>query len=324
MAKFFLSWALAIGFCSLSATETTSKNCTASACSLSADRLCPWEPKPELIGVSHTEGKGLGYSRGYSSLDLFLSQPLCQRRLIPFLDLRGHIFNDGKYAANAGLGLRWLSERFKQIWGFNAFYDYLQTSQRPYNQVSAGLEALGENWDARLNGYLPVGHKKKNIYRFFYEDLSLEGFLLEAREQFAMRGFDSEIGYRFCKTRYFDLHVGAGPYYYWGSSAKTPNAFRKAHRHATGGRISAEVAFMNYVFLDGYVGYDSLFRWTGQGTLTLRFPFDLTFTKKSCSKSTYCLKERLYRPVEHNEIIVIDSCNRFSTNPAVLDPEHKP
>jgi hypothetical protein len=296
-----------------------------------AEKSCPppakkiKDPLPEHISGRHTEGKGLGYSKGYTSLDLFLSQPFSQRRSVPFLDLRGHIFNDGKYAANAGLGFRYLYEHFQQIWGINAFYDYFQTSQRPYNQVGVGLEVLAEHWDARVNGYIPVGHKQTNIYRFHYEDLSLDNFLLVAREQFAMRGVDSEVGYRFCKTRYFDFHVGAGPYYYWGTSAKTENAFRETRRQAIGGRIKAQIGIMNYLFLDGYVGYDSLFRWTGQGTITLSLPFNFTVrTKKNCSNISYCLKERLFRPVSRNEIVTIDSCNRTSTDPDVLDPENKP
>ncbi|MES2121269.1 MAG: inverse autotransporter beta domain-containing protein, partial [Chlamydiota bacterium] len=197
------------------------------------------DPQPEHISVSHTEGKGLGYSKGYSSLDLFLSQPFCYKHYVPFLDLRGHIFNDGKYAANAGLGLRWLNRRCSLIWGGNAFYDYLQTSHFHYNQVSVGLEALGKNWDARLNGYLPVGRKNTNIYRLSYDNLSPGGFLVEAREQLAMKGFDSEVGYDFCKTRFLQVRVGAGPYYYWGSSAATENAFRSTTKHAFGGRLSA-------------------------------------------------------------------------------------
>jgi len=33
-----------------------------------------------------------------------------------------------------------------------------------YNQVSLGLESLGERWDFRANGYLPVGDKKSRLF----------------------------------------------------------------------------------------------------------------------------------------------------------------
>jgi hypothetical protein len=298
------------------------------------------DPRPEHLNASHTEGKGLGYSKGYSSLDLFLSQPFHNRTAVPFLDLRGHIFNDGKYAANAGLGFRYLSHRYKQVWGINAVYDYLQGARRDYNQVGGGLEALGENWDARMNFYIPVGGKRKNIYRFEYKNfgsmtiegdpflgldaLTISGFGLKAREQFALKGIDSLFGYRFCKKKFGELHVGAGPYYYWGSSSKTKNVFSSTTKHAFGGRLAMRVSFLDYLILEGVGSYDVIFKWCGQGTVTLNLPFDFTFKLKKSTKSSYCLQKRLYEPVWRNEIVAVDSLNRFTNDPRVLDPDFNP
>lgn len=304
------------------------------------------KPRPEHISISHTEGKGLGYSKGYSSLDLFLSQPFSNRTLVPFLDLRGHIFNDGKYAANAGMGFRILSECRKEVWGINAIYDYFQTSRRPYNQVGGGLEVLGEKWDARINFYVPVGHTRTNIYRFEYEDfgnltiegdptlglddLTISGFGLTAREQFALNGIDSLFGYRFCKKSFGEVHVGAGPYFYWGSSGKTQNAFRSVHKHTFGGRVALGISIFDYLILEGVGSYDAIFKWCGQGTITLSVPFDFAFkfkkSKKSspCPQSSYCLRKRLYEPIQRNEIIAVDSLNRFTDDIMVLDPEFAP
>lgn len=295
------------------------------------------DPLPKHICASHAEGSGLGYKIGYSSLELFLSQPLLNQTLVPFIDLRGHIFNDGKYAANAGAGLRYLSDCCSPVWGVNAFYDYLQTHRRIYNQVGIGLEALGECWEARLNGYLPVGDKKLNIYRFSYDfnrgsrqdQRRLPNFLLKAREQLAMKGVDLLICYRYSKNRCFDLTIGAGPYIYWGKTAKTVNAFFSKQEHAYGGQVRACASFMKYVLLEGIGTYDSLFKWNGQVTLTLCLPFDFSFNQNECfscyfGESSYCSIGRLYKPVKRNEIIVVDSLNRFSTDPQVLDPENEP
>lgn len=313
MKNFFLNsrTLLAFGLCAYCASAFSWDECT---------------PPPEHISVSHTEGRGLGYSIGYSSLDLFLSQPFSDKTFVPFLDLRGHIFNNGKYAANAGLGFRYISDCFAQVWGINAFYDYLQTQRRIYNQVGMGLEVLGKHWDVRVNGYLPVGHKKTNIYRFSYDffDRGTPGFLLRAREQLALKGVDSLIGYRYCKARCFDLTIGAGPYFYWGRSEKTVNVFRAKNKHAFGGQLRAGVSFMDYLFLDGIGTYDSLFKWNGQATFTLSLPFDFTFKQNSCCERSYCLQERAYRPVVRNEIIVVDPLHRFSTNPLIFDPEFQP
>lgn len=320
-------WRLVLGCCALSVGACASECCPKTTSS----RFLPFQGlAPEQISLSYTDGKGLGYSQGYTSLDLFLSQPLCQKRLVPFLDLRGHIFNSGKFAANAGLGVRWLDDGHKRIWGINAFYDYLQTSRQPYNQVSVGLEALGNTWDVRLNGYLPVGPKRTPLYAFVYEDLLPTGFLLKGKEQFAMKGIDSEVGYHLCRMKYFDFYAGAGPYCYWGHSAETKNALRHTHKHAIGGRLSTSISFLNYVSLEAVATYDTLFKWGGQVTLALILPFDLTFRiggsgkNATCNENFCCLKKELYQPVLRNEIIVVDKIHRYSTDPDILDPENKP
>ncbi len=280
-------------------------------------------PGSKSILFSHTEGKGLGYSQGYSSLDLFLAQPVCDSQLIPFVDLRGHVFNHGRFATNAGLGLRWLNSCDNRVWGINFFYDSLLSARRPYHQVSFGLETLGETWDLRVNGYLPIGRKKTPIYTLDYDFSS--GFLAKAREQFAMGGIDVELGRRFCKMQYFDLYAALGPYFYFGRSQKTENAFRATRKDAIGGRLRASAAFLTYFELEGVASYDSRFNWTGQATLSLNIPFDwICFWNQAKICAPDRVKEKLFQPVKRNEIIVVDRIQRSSSNPAILDPEFEP
>ncbi len=315
------AWFLILGFCSLSALDTCPEPIQESEPECCAEWLP--DPKPELISASHTEGKGLGYTRGYTTLNLFLSQPFYQKEFVPFLDLRGHMFNDANYAANAGLGFRWLNCSWNQVWGVNCFYDYFETSLRPYNQVSAGLEILSETWGVQFNGYVPVGHRKTDLYEFSYLNISPDGFLVKGKEQFAMNGIDAEVGYRLSDINHFDFYAGAGPYYYWGNSAAIENAFRSADKHAVGGRLRASAFYRKYVSFEGIATYDSLFNWGGQMTLAITIPFDFTWDTGDC-RTSYPLQERLYQPVRRNEIIVIDRINRFSSNPDILNPEFEP
>lgn len=311
-----------IGFCSLLIGSTSLE------AGLDLPTLCCCEPiqsyAPERIRLGHTEGKGLGYTEGYTSLDIFLSQPFCEGRLVPFVDLRGHVFNDKRYATNAGGGLRWLDERYGKVWGVNCYYDALLNSRIPSHQISVGLEALGETWDIRINGYLPVGHQKTPVYVLDYSFTS--GFFLKAREQFAMKGLDAEVGYHFCKMRCLDVYAGVGPCFYWGSSQKTENAFRKTHRDAFGGRLRLSATFLTYCELEGVTTYDAHFKWTGQATLALKIPFDLTcsFGNQTVVSASCRLMERLFQPVIRNEIMVIDRIKRYSSNPLILDPEFEP
>ena len=101
---------------------------------------CYSNSRPERITARHIESKGVGYNQGYTTLEGFFSLPsMVDNVWFPFLDLRGHVFNNGKFAANAGLGLRYLSE--SRVWGVNSYYDYRQASHRNFSQYGLGLES---------------------------------------------------------------------------------------------------------------------------------------------------------------------------------------
>lgn len=285
----------------------------------------PLEGTFSSLSLSHTEGKGIGYSTGYSSLNLFLAIPFTNQNLVSFVDVRGHVFNNGMHAANAGLGIRYVSDCCKQIWGLNLFYDYFKNTRQSYNQIGFGFEVLAEKWDFALNAYLPVGHTKKNIYRFqyaFYEELRNEEFFdlnfgLKAREQLALNGIDTLFGYHLGQICCVDAHISGGPYYFWGNTKKTKNAFRSKYESALGGRLIADI-YNEWFGLTTTVTYDQIFKWCAQATLTLKIPFDL-FRWPSCACRT-----SLYKMVNRNEIIAIDHVTRFTNNPSVLDPEFNP
>ena len=60
----------------------------------------------------------------------------------------------GSFAANIGLGTRILRSHIHTL---GAYYDYRQTKNYHYNQISLNYENLGKRFDWRANGYLPVG-----------------------------------------------------------------------------------------------------------------------------------------------------------------------
>jgi hypothetical protein len=259
----------------------------------------PQFPSIELC-LSHTEGKGLGYSQGYSSLDLILCEPFWDSQCASLVDLRGHIFNHGKRAANAGLGLRWMDFCHRCVWGINGFYDYYRPSHHPYSQVSLGIEALGSLWEFRMNGYFPYRHVKTSLYEF--QEAKCLGI---RRAELAMKGIDCEIGYRFCNACW-NLYLGFGPYVYWGRSGKAKNAFPHRNMYAAGGRISAHAFLFNYFTLDGSASYDSRFKWCGQAKVGIDIPFELFFGIFNWppSNGSCCLADKLYAPILRNEVIV--------------------
>ena len=116
--------------------------CTSKPVETSTKSCCEDGPRPMRVTARHIEPNGIGYNQGYTTLEGFFSSDPWGGAWYPFLDLRGHAFNNGKLAANAGIGVRYLSG--SRIWGGNFYYDYRNTKHQHYNQVALGLEALGQ------------------------------------------------------------------------------------------------------------------------------------------------------------------------------------
>src|SRR3984885_1692472 len=146
--------------------------------------LCCDTYYPERVEAKHIESKGIGYKEGYSTLEGFFTIPsTLEKNWVPFLDIRAHVFNDGRPAVNAGIGLRHLAS---WVVGANLYYDYRKTSRFHYNQVGAGLEALGRIWNFRINGYFPVGKKESKPYNFEFGGFKGNSLIIENQKEFAM------------------------------------------------------------------------------------------------------------------------------------------
>ncbi|MBS0627307.1 MAG: hypothetical protein JSS09_03745, partial [Verrucomicrobia bacterium] len=253
-------------------------------------------PDPMRITMRHIEGNGVGYNQGYSTLEGFFTLPATlDKPWIPFLDLRGHIFNNGKPAANAGVGLRYLSSR---VWGINTYYDYRKTSHLNYNQISVGLESLGRLLDFRINGYLPVGQKAQRY------DTKMDGFkgnylILSRKKEFDMKGANAEMGVHITNNKYAALYAAAGPYYL---DYKGINAW--------GGEFRLGLDITDYIKIEGNTSYDNIFNWIAQGQFSVNIPFGGKETVRPKGgrswKNEGSMMARALQRVDRNEIIVID------------------
>lgn len=259
--------------------------------------------------IRHKEANGVGYNTGYSTFDAFFSpdDPL-NDKWVPFLDLRGHLFNNGMPAANGGLGLRYISS--SRVWGFNTYYDYRRTTHRQYHQVGLGLESLGEIWDFRINGYLPVWTTRSSYFRraqfYRFKDNSM---ILTRTREIAFNSVDAEIGAHVDGIINLPFYFAAGPYYLQGHG-----------KTAWGGRLRATVDFFNHIRLEGNVSYDNLFKWVGQGQMSLVIPFkkmERWQKKKECVNTKWTLRERSLQRVDRSEIIPTD---HKRVNTKAIDP----
>jgi hypothetical protein len=147
---------------------------------------------------------------------------------LTFGDIQGEYGEFGAWYAGGGVGFRRIYDPTK-IWGAYLFYDVNRSKHdNTFGVISPGVEVISQQWDARLNGYFPVGAKTKKNGPFIIpvvdscglnsgnEFIEFHGHT-EFSQQFVDLeqvgpGFDGEIGYTF--TRVNNLQIHAGGYYF--------------------------------------------------------------------------------------------------------------
>lgn len=254
---------------------------------------------PNQLIFRHLEGSGIGFNKGYTSLEAMIVAS-CSSQFLPYLNLRGHVFNDGHGAGNFGAGFRYLSDSMCQAVGVNVFYDMRKTSAQTYNQIGAGLEYLFPHWELRVNGYFPIGRKVSHRQDIKFDHFAGHNLFLGFKREFAFIGGDAEVAWHVQPSCYLNLYFGLGPYYFKGHYKQG----------ALGGKARIEAKITDYITLQGIYSYDRLFHSRGSGELAFNIPFG----KPKCIERSECcscrsqrtLQTSLYQPPFRNEIVVVD------------------
>lgn len=258
---------------------------------------------PHYIYIGMNEGRGISYKRGYLSLGVFTAPSTWTiSRFQPFADVKGYCFNDGKFAANVGIGFRYF---FSSIClGANVYYDYRRVHRKDFNQIGLGFEVLSSLLDFRLNGYLPVGninHMEAKLYDFGDDFLAIR-----RRRVSAWKGVDAEFG-TWIKKKYpsnwFGLYVAMGPYYYM---RKHSSHFGGKKHQTWGGRARLLARINDFVDISVNATYDSIWRTRVQGQITVAIPFDVLFNLRSRRPVSSLCDQLTIQPVHRNGIIVAD------------------
>ncbi len=266
------------------------------------------------VDLSTTQGNGIGYRKGYSTLAAFAMASTYEcRGLFPFLDVRMQGMDDLKLGVNAGLGVRYLTPS-NWIVGANAYYDNRQGKHRgfsqvgnPFQQVGVGFEALSSFLDLRFNIYLPVGKKVWKFRQVTFNDGQGLIPIYHKRKQSTMKGVDLEVGgtigrWNICECLDWSTYLAGGPYFLdqekgsgrWGGQARLMSIFAR------------------YYLLEFKGSYDHVTKGTFQVKVGVEFPlFPRTSIKgkRDCVEPCYensiwsSLRKMLTQPVIRTEIM---------------------
>lgn len=218
------------------------------------------------LDLRYRAPRGLGYQEGYGSAQLFLSSTSMER-FHPFIDLRGHLFNDGKWAANGGLGFRYIADSRTSTYGGNLYYDFRDGgSIGGVHQMSGGLEYLSRFFEMRTSGYLPLGSRTSRSDPTFCR-FSGHNVLLSQNVAAALSHVDGEIGVPLHRLGPISLFFGAGGYYLFHKSVEGAEL-----GGVWGKKARAEIGFYDGVILGGAVTSDPIFEVRSQGYLTVSIP----------------------------------------------------
>ncbi len=284
--------------------------CEAAPCSTpySCKRELPTHVDIEIY-LQTLQTKGLGYPDGYSTVGFQLSPPAADDGFGDyFIDARAHYFNDNKWAANLGFGLRDYFPKVNKIIGINAFYDFRQIYEE-YHQVGLGVELLGCQYDIRVNGYLPIAST-----RFFGKkcDFTYPGgyFLSCQGYRRALPGFDVEIGASLaCYSCFSSLapYVGIGPYFYHQKNGDSD---------IWGGKARIGATINKSLMVEARVSCDKVYGTNFQGFFS--YTFSLGKQPVSCDQSLCCdpwWESVIHQPIQRQEIIVDSKkCCKWCSN----------
>jgi hypothetical protein len=209
-------------------------------------------------------------------------------------NLRGHVFDDGRFAGNIGLGARRAFYDEKMLFGANVFYDVRQYHKTVFNQVGGGIELLMKGVDIRFNGYLPVGKKQSFDQKRF---LAFSGSEILIKQKIRGTLPSVELDFGVPMGRYF--YLGFGPYYLFKNNT---HGTHLGNRTGVKGRL--EVTIDNILVLGGTVSYDPIFKTRAQGYISINIPLGKRPESATPGRDLWNV------PLVRNEIIPIQKKKR--------------
>ena len=266
---------------------------------LAAAALFASEPTATRGLLKHREHNGIGYDTGYTTAELFLC-PAWKNNFMPFLDMRGHVFDSNDFASNIGIGLRYNWSHWTV--GGNFYYDFREAQNINPHQLGGGLEFLSRYFDIRANGYAPIASTKAELnptFKKFQGNSAIFARHLRA----ALPAVDAEIGVPLgSRCEIVNWYAALGPYYLF---EKNVNGYNLGGAVGGKGRIVLDLISRFNLGFD--TTYDKIFKWTFQGTAGISMPLGLR--KKVLRSKSFLCEARNQLPYR-SEIIPVEKKNK--------------
>ncbi|KAF3361664.1 Uncharacterized protein PHSC3_001787 [Chlamydiales bacterium STE3] len=252
------------------------------------------------LEVGYTAGKYIGAKRCYIELGGFWPAMLGDKWL-SFADVRGYRFDNCKWGASAGLGLR-TNIKNRGIVGANLFYDYMEGRiNNGFNRLGIGAEWLSDCFDVRINGYLPLGRKTHSSLAVYSDFIGNYMLTVRDKESCVREGFDAEIGTSLVSWNNYKLYCAIGPYFF----------YHRRHKNFWGGQARIEFTWKTFFSLQIRTSYDSKYHTHTQARLLFSVPLDGICHYKSL---TDIYTTSILQPVKRNGILFTQRSYSFTTN----------
>ncbi|MBF2063115.1 MAG: right-handed parallel beta-helix repeat-containing protein [Calothrix sp. C42_A2020_038] len=256
---------------------------------------------------------GAGSEGAYYGIEALL--PLIQNpgKNVTFFQGRVVWLDNSYQNWNLLLGQRFVNKGRNEIWGGYVAYDTRQTSNKNYQQIGVGIERLGNDWDARINGYLPIGSTNKllsesigdlGFFRNFY------GRVVNRRFEGALAGLDMEAGTRIARFGDGDVRLYGGLLYYTGEEIKP----------VFGARARLEARPTNNMLLGLTIQQDPLFDTSVILDLGLGFGIGNSRGQTAASSRKAPIAPRISEYVARNPLITVTNYNNRNPIEAAINP----
>ncbi len=178
-----------------------------------------------------------------------------------FVDMHMMLDNKKQQEFNGGIGYRYMSSSMNAILGMYGYYDRRSTAYKnQFSQITVGFEMMAEQWDARLNVYIPETKTKKIDNTEAKVTFSGHDKLTSAKKEIALRGFDIEAGSKIPGIQGLSAHVGM--YHFQG---------RLDSKSITGPKARINYEVNEYISFEGSVTQDRVRKTNAFAGVTLQF-----------------------------------------------------